>query len=212
MNQFLRALFFLIIIRPVALIVLGLNVRRREQLPAKGPAIIVANHNSHLDALVLMTLYNTRKMRYVQPVAAADYFLTNKYLGWFATRIIGIIPLDRKVDKTKGNLFAPIDDALAAGQILILFPEGSRGDPEKLEQFKTGISRIAQHHPDVDIVPVYMHGLGKALPRGEALLVPFFCDIFVGNSFQWPGSRAEFMDHLSHEMQTLAAEKPHSDW
>ncbi|MAT16913.1 MAG: 1-acyl-sn-glycerol-3-phosphate acyltransferase [Planctomyces sp.] len=212
MNRILRALFFLLVVRPIVLIVLGLNVRRPELLPKSGPAIIVANHNSHLDALVLMTLYGTRRLQTVRPVAAADYFLKNKFLAWFSTQILGIIPINRVVTKESKNPLAPIDDALAEGNILILFPEGSRGDPEKLDQFKTGIARIAQHHEEVEITPVFMHGLGKALPRGEALLVPFFCDIFIGPPFRWNGSRAGFMETLTSEMQKLIDEKPKSDW
>lgn len=80
--------------------------------------------------------------------------------------------------------------AFGAGDILILFPEGSRG---QLETFKTGIAHIAKRHPEVPIAPVSLHGLGKALPRGEGVLVPFFCNVFVGESIPWTGGRDEFM-------------------
>ena len=211
-NSILRYLFFLCIVRPVVLIVLGLNVRRQEQLPTTGPAIVVANHNSHLDALTLMTLFGMRRLPLVRPVAAVDYFLTNKCRAWFSTQIIGIIPLKRDVSGERSDPLAGISDALNAGNILILFPEGSRGRPEQLETFRTGIAHIAKRHPEIPIIPVFLHGLGKSLPRGEGILVPFFCDVFVGEAVTWNGSRDGFMALLQEQMATLAREGRFPAW
>ena len=190
MNSVLRYFFFLCIVRPVILIIPRLNVRRRELLHTNGPAIVVANHNSHLDALTLMTLFGMRRLSIVRPVAAVDYFLRNKWRSWFSTQIIGIIPLKHAVSGERSDPLAGISDALAAGNILILFPEGSRGQPEQLETFKTGIAHIAKRHPEVPIVPVFLHGLGKALPRGEGILVPFFCDVFFFSVGRFRGPAA----------------------
>ncbi len=211
-NSILRYLFFLCIVRPVVLIVLGLNVRRQEQLPTTGPAIVVANHNSHLDALTLMTLFGMRRLPLVRPVAAVDYFLTNKWRAWFSTQIIGIIPLKRNVSGERSDPLAGISDALNAGNILILFPEGSRGRPEQLETFRTGIAHIAKRHPEIPIIPVFLHGLGKSLPRGEGILVPFFCDVFVGKAVTWNGSRDGFMALLQEQMAALAREGRFPAW
>lgn len=212
MTRLLRHLFFLAVVRPFVLVVLGLNVRHRHRLPKQGPAILVANHNSHLDTLALMTLFPRRSLPKLHPVAAADYFLKNRALAWFASRIIGIIPLSRKVSARGGDPLAACDAALAAGGILILFPEGSRGEAERLSAFKTGIAHLAKRHPQVPVTPVFLHGLGKVLPKGEYLPVPFFCDVFVGKPLSWTGARESFMAALDGAMQALAAEGSFPTW
>ena len=208
----LQQLFFLIVVRPLILIVLGLNVRHRERLPAQGPAILVSNHNSHLDTLVLMTLFPNRFLRVLRPVAARDYFFRNRLLAWFALIIIRIIPLERQITDRTQDPLAGCTDALRNGDILILFPEGSRGDPEEMGTFKTGIAHLAKRHPDVPITPVFLHGLGKALPKGEALLVPFFCDVFVGEPLRWNGNKGAFMAALEQTVTLLAEEGYRPTW
>jgi 1-acyl-sn-glycerol-3-phosphate acyltransferase len=208
----LQQLFFLFVVRPLVLIVLGLNVRHRERIPVKGPAIVVSNHNSHLDTLVLMTLLPWSLLPLLRPVAAKDYFFSNGLLAWFALKIMHIIPLERQIaDRTQDPL-AGCSEALKNGEILILFPEGSRGDPEQMGTFKTGIAHLAKRHPDVPVTPVFLHGLGKALPKGEAILVPFFCDVFVGEPLQWTGERVSFMTNLEKAIASLAAEGHRPAW
>jgi len=212
MTATLRYLFFLLIVRPLMLLGLGVNLRHGERLPAAGPAIVVANHNSHLDTLVLMTLFPQRLLRRLRPVAATDYFLRRRDLAWFALNIIGIIPLVRDVRPGHGDPLAECAAALGDDAILILFPEGSRGEPEKLGAFKTGIAHLARRHPTVSVVPVFLHGLGKVLPRGEILPVPFFVDVFIGEAMGWTGDKASFMADLDHRIHALAAEGNFPAW
>jgi len=217
MNAALRSLLFALIVRPLALVVLGMNVRRRELLPSRGPAVLVANHNSHLDTLTLMSLFPLALLPRVRPVAAADYFCRNRALAWFSTRVIGIIPIDRH-GHAKGDgeqhrdPLAPVCEALGQGDVVIIFPEGSRGEPEQIGEFKGGVAHLAKRFPNVPFVPVFLHGLGKALPRGEALLVPFFCDVYLGDHLRWCGDKARFMDDLSSRMTALAAEGDFPPW
>ena len=96
--------------------------------------------------------------------------------------------------------------------ILILFPEGSRGQPERMGAFKTGIAHLARRHPQVPVVPVFLHGLGKVLPRGEILPVPFFVDVFVGAALHWTGDKSGFMVELDRRIQALAQEGQFPAW
>jgi 1-acyl-sn-glycerol-3-phosphate acyltransferase len=212
MNKLCRLLFFALLVRPIMLVFLGLNVRRREGLPAKGPAVLVANHNSHLDAVTLMSLFPLGILHKLRPVAAQDYFFRNPLLKWFALNIMGILPLDRNVKSKRRHPLAGIDESLDQNDIVIVFPEGSRGAPEQLGEMKAGIAHIAKKNPEVPIIPIYMHGLGKALPKGEALLVPFFLDVFIGETLTWSGDKTAFMEQLTQQIKELAEEGNFSPW
>ncbi len=209
---FFRYAFFVVIVRFIVLIVLGLNVRRKENLPKTGPAIIVGNHNSHLDTFVLMTLLPINTLGRIHPVAAADYFLKNKRLAWFAKNIVGIIPIVRGRTEKNIDPLEPCYEALDEGKILIVFPEGTRGKPEEMSDFKKGISFLSERYPNVPVTPVFMHGLGKALPKGETLFVPFFCDVFIGDALSWTGGRDIFMRTLNERMEKLAKEGSAPEW
>ncbi|MEB3228238.1 MAG: lysophospholipid acyltransferase family protein [Synechocystis sp.] len=193
----------------IAHLLLGLEIRHRERLPQAGPAILVANHNSHLDALVLMSLFPLAIAPQLRPVANADYFLhQNPCLAWFARQVLDIIPVVTADSAQKspdpGNHRAFLQqcaEALAQGQMIILFPEGSRGKPEQLSPLQCGIAHLAKRHPAVPIIPITLTNLGKALPKGDPLLVPFVCGGVVGEPLVWNGDKSEFLNTLTAAFQ-----------
>ncbi|RXE85242.1 1-acyl-sn-glycerol-3-phosphate acyltransferase [Pseudoalteromonas sp. S2755] len=199
----LKILFFGMIIKPVVLILLGLNVVNRNKLPTHGPAILAPNHNSHLDTLVLMSLFPLRMIHKIRPVAAADYFLANRYIAWFALNVIGIIPLNRKQVTRKTQLFEQCHKALKQGEILIFFPEGSRGEPEKMTQLKKGIFHLTRDCKPVLVYPIMMHGLGRSLPKGEALFVPFNCDVIVGEPLSCTSHASALVQEIELQFNSM---------
>ena len=203
----IRTLFFLLFVRPLAAFILGMNIRNVGRLPVKGPAIVISNHNSHLDAVVLMALFPLRLLKKIHPVAAADYFLSNRFVAWFSKNVIGIIPFKRKC--LRENPFEKVEEALGREEIIVFFPEGSRGEPEKLSSLKNGIAHLAEKFPQVPISPIFLHGLGKALPKGDPILVPFMVDIAVGSPLPSFEERAPFMECIRDAFASLAKETGH---
>ncbi|MEL6822775.1 MAG: lysophospholipid acyltransferase family protein, partial [Calditrichota bacterium] len=166
----------------------------------------------HLDTLVLMSLFPISLLPIVRPVAASDYFLRNKLFSWFSLNIIGIIPLKRKRDFPEEDLLQPCYKPLENNTILIFFPEGSRGEPEAMTRFKRGIAKLAEKYPEVPVIPIFIHGAGKALPKGEAMLVPFFCDVFIGDKLKWNSDTESYLQTLNNKMAGLASEGNFPSW
>lgn len=201
-RPWLQRLFFLLLVRPLVFLWIGLRVRGREHLPAAGPAVVVSNHNSHLDTLVLMSLFPLRMLERIRPVAAADYFLVSRVRAWIACRLFGILPIERQVRGRRDPL-APLVAELDRGAVLILFPEGTRGEPERMERFRTGVAHLAARRPDVPVIPVFLSGLGRVLPKGALIPVPFFVDVAVGEPVRFSGDRHGFARELEERVRRL---------
>jgi len=211
LSRLSRQCFYALLVRPVLLILLGFNVRHLERLKPRGAHLIAANHNSHLDSLVLMSLFGFSDIPKVKLVAAKDYWCRNKFLTWLSLNLIGIIPIERKV--TRGNdPLASILKALDEGYTLVIFPEGSRGEPEQRQPLKGGVAHVLESRPAVTVTPVFMYGLGKALRRGEAFFVPFVCTVNIGEPIEWQGDRRALVAALDEAFGQLEQEIAPKPW
>ena len=155
----LRVLLIVLFFRPLARFLTGADIVGREHLPIKGPAIVTPNHSSHVDTLLLLALFSARAIPRVRPAAAADYFLSNPIISWFSRRVIGIVPVYRELAATGADVLEPMRAALAAGDILVVYPEGTRGRGNgDLAPLKSGVARLAEAFPNVPVVPVWIQG------------------------------------------------------
>lgn len=209
-SKALRYIFFLFFVKPFIYLVLGVNVTGIENLPniKKGASIIVANHNSHIDTLLLMSLFSCSDILKIHPVAAADYFCNTALKSFIFKTLLGLIPISRKVRKApKEELFKEINDALRAGETIIIYPEGTRGEDNTIKEFKSGVSHIAQMNPDVPVIPMFINGPDKILPKGEFLFVPFIADVYVAEPMLYDGSSTkDFTDKIRYVVGDLKLE------
>lgn len=199
--------FFALLVRPLLLFALGLRVRGGEQLRAnirqRQPFILIANHSSHLDTLVLLSLFPLAQLRRLRPVAAADYFERNWLIAWLSRTFFNILPIPRAHLTPNNHPVARMKAALDAGDSLILFPEGTRGCHAQMQHFRAGIAHLAQAAPDVPILPAYLVNLGRALPKGEFIPAPLFAEARFGTPICPPGTRAEIVAQLEAAVRAL---------
>ena len=210
--RFLRRAVIVLIARPLARVFTGADVVGREKLLLKGPAILVANHASHVDTILLLTIYPTRALDRVRPAAAADYFLKSAVMSWFSRNILAIVPVARDRAQAGEDILAPAREALAAGDIVLIFPEGTRGDGQELTRLKTGVAKLAAAFPGAPVTPVWLQGAGRVLPKGAHVPVPMNCTVLVGDPFRWGGDRMAFMEELRARLEALKALAPPQRW
>jgi len=178
--------------------VCGLRVTHAERLPGSGPAILVANHNSHFDTLALFALFSSDKAASLGSVVARDYFRAGSLIGWIARRLMGAIPVTRSWQPSDGDPLAGCSRALDNGKILVLYPEGTRGTPGRMSELKAGVAYLARRHPRVPVIPIRLNGMDRVLPKGAVLPLPLTVAAHVGRPRHWGGGDCrEFMAELS---------------
>lgn len=212
MLQTIRRYGLMLVVRPIARLLFGLDTIGAEKLPKNGPAIVAANHNSHVDTIVLLCLFPSKLLPKLRPVAAADHFDKGGFGSWFSRNIIGIIPIKRGGAARTEDVLLGAKQALERGEILVVFPEGSRGEPEEMTRFKTGVARLVEAYPQTTVTPVYLQGSGRSLPKDAKLLVPFNTTAVVGDPLTWSGSHHGFVDELRQRIEGLKALAPPLKW
>jgi 1-acyl-sn-glycerol-3-phosphate acyltransferase len=172
--------------------------------PSARQRIYFANHSSHLDTIIVWAAIPADLRRRVRPVAAADYWGKGRLRRHIALKILNAVLIDRET-RSK-NPLEPLLEALAAGDSLIIFPEGTRGIERLPSAFKGGLYNLSKAHPDVELVPVFLDNLRRALPKGSLVPVPISCAARFGCPLQLKDGepKAEFLNRARAAVEALA--------
>jgi len=146
--------------------------------------IYFANHSSHLDTLALWAALPPLLRRRTRPVAARDYWGKGGLRGFIAEHGFRAVYIERDRERREGDPLEPLCEALAAGDSLILFPEGTRSPDPLPQPFKAGLYHLAQRHPQAELVAVYLDTLHRAMPKGSLLPVPLTCMVRFGRALR----------------------------
>jgi 1-acyl-sn-glycerol-3-phosphate acyltransferase len=143
-----------------------LEIRGREHLPLETPYVLVANHASHLDALVLATVVPVQFMTRVVPIAAADVFFEKNALAAFTAVCANAFPIWRRRRMLGAHGLEELRERLLVDRfIYVLFPEGTRTRSGELQPFKSGLGVLVAG-TSVPVVPCRLTGSFEAGPPG----------------------------------------------
>lgn len=169
------------VVRAIELfLVFFFGIRKKIRHLPDEQCILAANHNSALDTYVLASLLGSHHRKMTRVIAAKDTFASG-LLGWFARWSLDVVLVDRHAVGHHALLEEP-KRLLQEGWSLILYPEGTRGEPGKIESFKRGVGVLATEFPDVPFYPVFIRGVERCLARNEYLAVPFEIALEVGEA------------------------------
>jgi len=166
-------------------IFIGLKYVNEKTLKNKKQFILIANHNSHMDTMAIMSAIPSRYIHKVHPIAARDFFGGSLFKKILMRYLVNATLIKRDRDDPNNDPIDSMDKMLKKSRSLILFPEGSRGIPGVMAKFKKGLGYLIQRNPEVNVIPVYLDNVYKTLPRGKNLILPYNCSIKFGDPIKF---------------------------
>ena len=191
--------------RPAMRVLYRVEVSGLEHVPVDGPAIISPNHRSFFDSPLVMTM----SPRPVIFLGKAEYMdsRTTKYLF----PAIGMVPIKREARKASMAALETAADLLRDGQLVGIYPEGTRSRDGRLHRGHSGVAHLAAM-TGAPIIPVGITGTDRVQPIGASLPRPFrgpvrirFGEAIQPANYRYGGSRKRRRQMLDDVMASIAA-------
>lgn len=178
------------------------DVEGAEHIPAEGPAILASNHLSFSDSIFLPLVVD-RKISFL---AKSDYFTTSGVRGSLTKAFFsatGQIPVDRSGGEASMAAINTGIRILRGGDLLGIYPEGTRSPDGRLYRGRTGPARLALAAP-APVIPVAMIGTDKIQPTGQLIPNLYPLTIRIGKPLDF--SRYAGMEHDRFVLRSMTDE------
>ena len=159
--------------------------------PKAEQRIYFANHQSHLDWVLIWAALPTELRAVTRPIAAKDYWTATPFKHWITREVFHAVYVNRS--RPKGaeaggpddqDPLEPLMEALKNGDSLVIFPEGTRSNKDEPQAFKSGLYHLAEQFPEVQLIPVWIDNVQRVMPKGEVVPVPVLCTATFGAPLQ----------------------------
>jgi len=175
--------------------------------PKAEQRIYFANHQSHLDWMLIWAALPSDLRATTRPIAARDYWTSSKFKAWLTREVFHAVYVSRQRSEDQDPL-EPLVEVLDAGDSLVIFPEGTRSNKGLPQPFKTGLYHLAEQFPNVQLIPAWIDNVNRVMPKGEVVPVPILCTVTFGAPIQLePGEdKRAFLDRAR---EAVVALRPH---
>jgi len=168
---------FRLMVMPFTYAIARLEVVGRENLPTSGPFILVANHQSFLDPIIVQVLCR----RPLHTLAKSTQF-TGKLMGWIMPRVYAIPTRRYRIEPQAVRV---VLRRLASGKAVGVYPEGERSWDAQLQPFRRGTVRLLLK-AGVPIIPCGVAGSYDVWPRWSKTLRRQRVRVEFGRAIRWP--------------------------
>jgi len=169
----------------IARLVTGTQGHWKGCPPMAEQRIYFANHQSHLDWVLIWAALPHELRACTRPIAARDYWTRTPFRQWLTTAVFHAVYVERS--RTQGAEQDPLEPLVAAlhsGDSLVIFPEGTRSARGEPLPFKSGLYHLAEQFPAVRLVPAWIDNVQRVMPKGEVVPVPVLCTVTFGAPLQ----------------------------
>ncbi len=172
--------------------------------PTAEQRIYFANHQSHLDWILIWAALPNDLRATTRPIAAKDYWTASPFKHWLTREVFNAVYVARTRSDEQDPL-EPLLEALQHGDSLVIFPEGTRSNQGQPQAFKSGLYNLAMQFPRVQLIPAWIDNVQRVMPKGEVVPVPILCTVTFGAPLKWDPAedKREFLDRARQAVLDL---------
>ena len=167
----------------IARLITGAQGHWYGSVPKAEQRIYFANHQSHLDWVLIWCALPRELRAQTRPIAAKDYWTSSKLKHWITREVFNAVYVNRQRTDDQDPL-EPLVEALRNGDSLVIFPEGTRSNLPEPQAFKSGLYHLATQFPEVQLIPAWIDNVQRVMPKGEVVPVPILCSVTFGAPMQ----------------------------
>jgi 1-acyl-sn-glycerol-3-phosphate acyltransferase len=172
----------------IARLVTGAQGHWKGCPPKAEQRIYFANHQSHLDWVLIWAALPRELRAVTRPIAARDYWTSSPFKHWITREVFHAVYVSRTRPKgasgsgtdDQEDPLEPLAEALRNGDSLVIFPEGTRSNKGLPQVFKSGLYHLAEQFPQVQLIPAWIDNVQRVMPKGEVVPVPILCTATFG--------------------------------